>query len=223
MTDISPERYVVTFQHPLFPEVDMLLRRGAHVGEEDQDKHEFVRDAEPVLQAFYRLYQAQLHQSQEGAYYLGVEQSEHFKTLTLSRLDMVIGKTLAAMLLEPDILNTLGRVALNKLLHTIELHPGRAMLLVCAGIRVTDEESGNRKLREAVGKSLNTLADLYFIAWNARAEEIVPFRALLRFADDVRVVGTLDDNLSPHLTNGTAVMGKALDERDDRSNPEDEQ
>lgn len=206
MSQSLAEKYFIMLHHPMFPQADQMLRRGAHIGEEDHDKHDFIRDAEESLHSFYRLYDANLAQTPEGTYYLVVNDSPHFKSLTLSRLDMIIGKTLAGMMLEPDILSTMGRVALEKLLHTLELHPGRETLLAVATIRNTDEESANKKLREAIGRSLNTLSDMNFIVWNVRNEEIIPFKAVMRFADDVRTTGSLEENLAQQLMNGAAVL-----------------
>lgn len=215
-------------QHPMFPAVDQLLRCGAHLDEDDFDQYAFVHQAEELLGMFYHCYGAELRQTQEGTYFLIAKDNPLFKYLTLSRLDMIIGKTLAGMMIEPEILSTLGKVDLDKLLATIELYPGRASLLSMANIRVADEESANKKLREAIGRSLHLLDELRFVVWDARAEQMIPRKAIMRFADDVRASGSLHENLAGQIDIGAALLGRAqpdrgLNEHDDSNDASDEE
>jgi chromosome partition protein MukE len=199
-------------QHPMFPAVDQLLRCGGHLDEDDFDQHAFVHESEDILGMFYQRYGADLRQTQEGSYFLIAKDNPLFKHLTLSRLDMIIGKTL-------------GKVSLAKLLSTLELHPGRASLLIMANIRVADEEAGNKRLREAIGRSLHLLDELRFVVWDGRAEQVIPRKAAMRFADDVRAAGTLQENLAGQIEIGAALIGRTQldpDEHDASNAPPDD-
>lgn len=205
MNEVSGEKMMHVLHNPLFPQVDQMLRRGAHIGEEDVGQYDFVHDCEEYLAHFYGLYQGALAKTAEGTYYLHAADSSLFPAKTLSRLDMVVGKTLAAMLLEPDILTTLGRVSVDKLLQTMELNPGRATLLALTSIKAKDEEQANDKFRESLSKTLYTLHSINVLKFNAKDAEILPFKAIMRFADDVRTGAGLDDNLAQHVAAGCVV------------------
>ncbi len=54
----------------LFPDVDLDLRRGRHVGREDGPAYDFLLDAQEHLEPFYRRYGAELVQRTDGYFFL---------------------------------------------------------------------------------------------------------------------------------------------------------
>jgi chromosome partition protein MukE len=217
---------VVSMSHMLedrrFPEVDQLLRRGGHIGQEDQDRHEFLTVAQRPLYDFYKLYGAELSKTPENVYYLEPTEGALFRTHVLRKLDMVVGKTLANIMLEPDWVET-GRILFDRILTELDLSPGRATLVQLAAIKSHNEDVWDKKLREDIRRSLNVLDGLNFIQWDNRSDEILPFRALMRFADDVRSIGSAQDNLASKIAAGTVVVDAQVenDELDDDQGDEE--
>lgn len=195
-------------RHSLFAKVDQLFRIGGNVGGDDLDAHQFVREAEAALREFYRAYSCELVKTPEDVYYLSVQDESPFSTRILSRLDMIVGKTLALIYFDPQTHSNLGHVPFETLLGALDLNPGREIVLIHAQIRSVDEEVANKRLREDVRKSLARLGRLNFIRWDAYGDEIVPHKALLRFADDVRTSAPSEQNLEHLIHAGTVVLGQ---------------
>jgi chromosome partition protein MukE len=206
MAATAQDHYDMT-RHALFPRVDQLFRRGGNVGGDDLDAHEFVREAEAPLREFYQAYGCELVKTPEDVYYLSVQEETLFSTRRLSRLEMIVGKTLALMYLDPQTHSNLGRVALETVLGTLDLNPGRDAVLMHAQIRSPDEEVANKKLRDEVRKALSRLGRLNFIQWDAYGDEIIPHKALLRFAEDVRTAAPAEQNLEALIRMGTVELG----------------
>src|SRR5690606_8649566 len=92
----------------LFPEVDLALRRGEHVDLSDPDRYAFLRDAQRHLEVLYLRYGCQLVQA-EGFFYL-LPQGDRLGRRHLSAGEMLVGQTLALLLLDPATLRGQGVV-----------------------------------------------------------------------------------------------------------------
>lgn len=53
-----------------FPEVDLTLRRGRHVGRDDGTAYDYLVDALDHLEPFYRRFGCELMQRADGYFYL---------------------------------------------------------------------------------------------------------------------------------------------------------
>ncbi|TCO82708.1 condensin subunit MukE [Plasticicumulans lactativorans] len=175
----------------LFPEVDTLLRRGVHLDETDARRWHFLNAAEEHLAAFYARYGARLVRAAEGyAYLLPGESGALFARRHLAREDMLVGLVLALLRMDPHHLQRLWLLDEDTVLLALQNAVGRGALaeVLSGRKRAVDEETGNREIREAVGRALSRLARLGFIDRETR--ERVPCvrlrKALYRFAEPFR-------------------------------------
>src|SRR3954471_20910535 len=53
-----------------YPEVDLALRRGRHVGRDDGTMYEYLVDAQALLEDFYKRFGCELIQRSDGYFYL---------------------------------------------------------------------------------------------------------------------------------------------------------
>ncbi|MDF5948144.1 chromosome partition protein MukE [Pseudomonas aeruginosa] len=53
-----------------FPEVDLMLRRGRHIGRDDGCPYDYLVEAQALLEPFYRRFGCELIQQSDGYFYL---------------------------------------------------------------------------------------------------------------------------------------------------------
>ena len=81
-------------QDDRFVEVDLLLRRGHHLGREDHDLYTFVLDALEPLEGLYERYGARLIHRTDGCFFL-VPSGDRLSRRQLSAGEMLVGQALA--------------------------------------------------------------------------------------------------------------------------------
>src|SRR5262245_10397123 len=72
-TSVSESRYRSledVVRDDTFPSVDLTLRRGGHISQEDVESFMFVADAQMLLEDFYRRYGCELIRSSDQFFYL---------------------------------------------------------------------------------------------------------------------------------------------------------
>ncbi|MBY0401263.1 chromosome partition protein MukE [Myxococcota bacterium] len=169
-----------------FPETDLALRRGRHVGRDDGTAYDFLVDGADFLEPFYRRFGCELVQRSDGYFYL-LPSGDRLGRRQLSAGEMLVGQTLALLYLDPSTLQHSGLVEREVLLQRLEglvgteslvrtLHPRRKRF---------DERIAAETVRTRVGEALRRLADLGFV--DLLDEVRLRLRpALLRFAEPVR-------------------------------------
>jgi chromosome partition protein MukE len=83
-----------------FPEVDLALRRGRHVGRDDGTPYDYLVDALDHLEPFYRRFGCELMQRADGYFYL-LPSGDRLGRRQLTAGEMLVGQTLALMYLDP--------------------------------------------------------------------------------------------------------------------------
>jgi chromosome partition protein MukE len=148
----------------LFPEVDLALRRGRHVGREDGPMYGFLNDAHDHLEPFYRRFGAELVHKSDGYFYL-LPSSDRLGRSHLSAGEMLVGQAMALLYLDPDSLLHGGVVSRELVLQRLASLVGQEDLVrvLHPRLRKVDERVAAETVRTRFGRALRALADLGFV------------------------------------------------------------
>ena len=192
-----------------FPEVDLALRRGRHVGRDDGSAYEYLVDAQPLLEPFYRRFGCELVQRSDGYFYL-LPSGDRLGKRVLSTGEMLVGQTLALLYLDPATLKHGGVVAREALLERLAGLVGTDVLVRTLNPKRKkyDERVAAETVRTQVAEALRRLSDLGFVDLLDDARlRLRP--ALLRFADPVRSLGDPTYALETLVARGEVLIRDA--------------
>ncbi len=111
-----------------YPEVDLALRRGRHIGRDDGTMYEYLVDAQALLEAFYRRFGCELIQQSDGYFYL-LPSGDRLGRRQLSAGEMLVGQTLALLYLDPATLQHGGVLERAALLQRLSALLGTDVLV----------------------------------------------------------------------------------------------
>lgn len=212
----------VTDEH--FPEVDLALRRGRHVGRDDGTAYDYLVDALDHLEPFYRRFGCELMQRADGYIYL-LPSGDRLGRRQLSAGEMLVGQTLALMYLDPATLQHGGMIQREMLLQRLSGLLGTETLVRTLNPRRRkfDERIGAETVRTKVAEALRRLTDLGFI--DSVDDVTLRLRpALMRFAEPVRDLSDPQAALERLIKSGEIALGDADAENgDDGNGTEDEE
>src|SRR5690606_8662944 len=201
-----------------FPEVDLALRRGRHIGRDDGTVYDYLVDALDHLEPFYRRFGSELVQRSDGYFYL-LPSGDRLGRRHLSAGEMLVGQTLALMYLDPATLQHGGVVQREALLQRLSGLLGTETLVRTLNPRKrkVDARIAAETVRTKVADALRRLADLGFI--DAVDDGTLRLRpALMRFAEPVRDLSDQHAALERLVQSGEVVLG---DVDEDDANGED--
>jgi chromosome partition protein MukE len=201
---------VIADEH--FPEVDLALRRGRHIGREDGTMYDYLVDAQAVLEELYRRFGCELIQQSDGYFYL-LPSGDRLGRRQLSAGEMLVGQTLALVYLDPVTLQHGGLVERELLLQRLAALVGTEALvrLLNPRRRKFDERVAAETVRGQVGEALRKLADLGFV--DIVDETRLRLRpALMRFAEPVRGLSDTGAALERLVARGEVLLGEAAAE-----------
>lgn len=172
--------------HDLYPEVDLALRSGRHVGREDDAAYAFLADALDHLEPLYRRFGAELVHKSDGYFYL-LPSGDRLGRAHLSAGEMLVGQTLALLYLDPSTLELGGLVTRETLLQRLSGLVGVDDLVTTLNPRRRryDERVAAETVRKKVAQALRGLDDLGFIDV-VDGDRLRLRPALMRFAEPVR-------------------------------------
>ena len=203
-----------------FPLVDLALRRGRHVDRDDAEWFGFLRDAEDVLEPFYRRYGAELVYRADGYYYL-LPSGDKLAKRQLGVPEMLVGQALTLLYLDPANVEQGGRVTREQLLAHLATVMGTDALIRALNPkrRKYDERVAQETVRTRVADALRRLAALGFVEALA-ADEFKLRPALMRFAEPVRASADGAEALSRLVASGEVAfapeeVGTEVSERPD--------
>ena len=202
--------HVIADEH--FPQADLALRRGRHIGRDDGTVVDYLVDALDHLEPLYRRFGAELVQRSDGYFYL-LPSGDRLGRRHLSAGEMLVGQTLALMYLDPATLQHGGVVARAALLQRLDGLLGRETLARTLNPRKRKlgERVAAETVRTKVAEALRRLAVLGFIDEVGDGElRLRP--ALMRFADPVRDLSDRTAALERLVRSGEVVLGEAEDE-----------
>lgn len=204
-----------------FPDVDVMLRRGRHVGRDDGPVYEYLVDAQALLEPFYRRYGCELVQRSDGYFYL-LPSGDRLGRRQLSAGEMLVGQTLALLYLDPATLQHGGIVTRELLLQRLSGLLGTDALVRTLNPRKRkyDERIAGETVRTQVGEALRKLHDLGFVdLLDDMQLRLRP--ALMRFAEPVRALENQQEAMQRLIASGEVLLGEAAD--DDAPGTDDEE
>ncbi|MDR1064211.1 MAG: chromosome partition protein MukE [Azoarcus sp.] len=192
-----------------FPEVDLMLRRGRHIGRDDGTAYDYLAEAQALLEPFYRRFGGELIQQSDGYFYL-LPSGDRLGRRRLSVGEMLVGQVLALLYLDPATLQHGGVVTREALLQRLSGLLGTDVLVRTLNPRKRkyDERIAAETVRVQIGEALRKLADLGFV------DVVAPARlrlrpALMRFAEPVRGLADPGDALERLVAHGEVLLGDA--------------
>ena len=200
---------------PLFPEVDLALRRGRHIDRDDGDSYVFLSDAQAQLEQLYRRYGCELVMQTDGYFYL-LPSGDRIARRHLTAGEMLVGQTLALQSLDPTTIQTGGVITRDQLLARLgSLVSDRDLVraLEPRRKRFDDERVVHEIIRKRLAEAIRRLAALGFV--DLLDDEHLRLRsALFRFAGPVRTREDLSTALQRLIASGEAVDERASAEHD---------
>jgi chromosome partition protein MukE len=212
VTDSAFHILGATISDGQFPDVDLLLRRGRHIGRDDGALYDYLVDAQAILEAFYGRFGCELVQRSDGYFYL-LPSGDRMGRRHLSAGEMLVGQTLALLYLDPATLQHGGVVPREALLQRLAGLLGTEPLIrtLSPRKRKYDERVAAETVRAQVGEALRRLADLGFV--DILEEERLRLRpALMRFAEPARGLEDPNAALERLVASGEVVLGDADDD-----------
>jgi chromosome partition protein MukE len=202
-----------------YPEVDLALRRGRHIGRDDGTMYEYLVDAQAVLEVFYRRFGCELIQQSDGYFYL-LPSGDRLGRRQLSAGEMLVGQTLALLYLDAATLQHGGIVGRDALLQRLSGLLGTDVLVRALDPRRSrktkyDERVAAEAVRTKVSEAVRRLADLGFV--DSLDDTRLRLRpALMRFAEPVRGLGDRNAALERLVRIGEVVLddGEQASEED---------
>ncbi|RNE93786.1 chromosome partition protein MukE [Marichromatium sp. AB32] len=190
-----------------FPEVDLVLRRGRHIGRDDGTAYDYLVDALDHLEPFYRRFGCELIQRADGYFYL-LPSGDRLGRRQLSAGEMLVGQTLALMYLDPATVQHGGMVQRETLLQRLSGLLGTEALvrILNPRRRKFDERIAAETVRTKVTEALRRLTDLGFI--DSVDDAMLRLRpALMRFAEPVRDLSDRQAALERLVQSGEISLG----------------
>jgi chromosome partition protein MukE len=193
-------------QDPMFPAIDVALRRGRHIDRDDGDWYAFVTDAQDHLEQLYRRYGCELVTQSDGYFYL-LPTGDYLSRRHLSAGEMLVGQTLALQYLDPSTVQSGGIVTREHLLTRLAgLVDDRelAKALEPRRRRFDDERIVHEIIRKRVAEAVRRLTSLGFV--EILDEDHLRLRSpLLRFADPIRGLSDISVAMERLIARGEIV------------------
>lgn len=205
-----------------FPDVDLMLRRGRHVGRDDGSLYDYLVEAQVLLEPLYRRLGAELMQQSDGYFYL-LPTGDRLGRRQLSVGEMLVGQVLALLYLDPASLQHGGLATREALLQRLSGLLGVEALVRTLNPRKRrfDERIAAETVRVQVGEALRKLAELGFVdVVDATRLRLRP--ALMRFAEPVRGLADPAEALARLAARGEVLLGHAEDDGDEHDSDEEE-
>jgi chromosome partition protein MukE len=208
---------------PVFPPVDLALRRGRHIDREDDEWYAFVTDAQDHLERLYRRYGCELVTQSDGYFYL-LPAGDQLSRRHLSAGEMLVGQTLALAHLDPATVQSAGVVTRDQVLTRLGGIVGDrelAKTLEPRRRRFDDERIVHEIIRIRVAEAFRRLASLGFI--ELLDETHLRLRSpLLRFADPVRGLSDAQEAMKRLIARGEVVDLVEEDRAESEEAPEED-
>lgn len=166
---------------PQFPYVDAKLRAGVHVTLEDIGNHGFLCQNINEMRKFYERYDCRLVEHADSFYYL-VNFGEIIPATKLSKKCVQVGKVIAYLARQPDILRSLGVIKFESVIQTLQtLMTKESLKEVFAPLN--KEDSVQHKIVSEVVTAINSLASYNFLVKVKSTSLFRPTSAIARFTE----------------------------------------
>jgi chromosome partition protein MukE len=202
-----------------FPEVDVALRRGRHIGRDDAEQYTFLIDAQAFLEPFYRRFGCELVHKSDGYFYL-LPTSDKLAKRHLSSGEMLVGQALTLLYLDPAAIEGGGLVTRDQVLSQLAGVMGTESLLRAMNPkkRRLDERVAQETTRNKVGEALRSLATLGFVEL-VEPSHVRLRPSLLRFAEPLRGTAAPEAALERLVAEGELVLTEKAAGPEDADDP----
>ena len=198
---------------PLFAELDLALRRGCHVCEDDLAWFTFLNEARLLLDEFYDQYGWDLVYLNTGIFYL-LPRNDSLGGAHLSSNAMLVGQVCLLLYLDSATTRTAGRVSRQQILEMLSAVVGEDKLAERLTGRAGRRETRQIELvHQRLGGALKELRALGLVN-KASQDEVELRQPLIRFADPVLGDGDYRSRLETLARTG-AVQVQGDDELDE--------
>lgn len=226
MNDAPYPSLEAVIQDRAFPDVDLALRRGRHIGLDDTEMFTFLVDTQQWLEPFYRRYSCELILVTDSYFYL-LPSGSQLGQRKLTRAEMLVGQALALMYLDPATLKASGVAPVAQLLELLTSLVGQDRLIAALNARrsrTLDLRIAEETVRKEVTRAVRGLERLGFLT-RLSDDELRLRSPLMRFADPVRGLSDPALALEQLLKRGEVVLENESDpttteddaDRDDES------
>lgn len=190
---------------PLFPEVDVALRQGRHIHRGETERYAFLSDANDHLERWYKKYGCDLVRTADGYFYL-LPHGDKIRRRQLSLFEMLIGKVLALLYLEPAMLQRGGVIERALVLQSLVTLVGQENLMRHLNPRRKrrDERTEQEQVRHELRRALQSLCELG-ICERVDDENFRLHPPVLRFAESVRTAVDRSEALREMIRAGKAA------------------
>ncbi|NJK31222.1 MAG: condensin subunit E [Deltaproteobacteria bacterium] len=207
---------------PVFPDVDLALRRGRHIDRDDGDWYQFLTDAQDHLERFYRRYDCELVVQSDGYFFL-LPTGKQFSMRRLSEGEMIVGQALALQYLDPSTLQSGGTVTHEQLLTRLAnlIDDTELANALNPKKRHTNERVVQETIRTKIASAIQRLSKMGFV--DKIEHDRLRLRApLLRFAAPVRGLADPNAALERLIARGEMARPDAEADEDDEVDDEDD-
>jgi chromosome partition protein MukE len=197
-----------------FPEVDLALRRGRHVHQGDERWYDFLIEAQPLLEPFYRRFGCELEQRSDGYFFL-LPVTDSLGKRHLGVPEMIVGQGLALCFLDPKSVQSGGVIAREELLNQLAAVMGTDALMRALNPKRkrVDERVMQRTVRQKVNEALRRLSQLGFVEL-LDGDQLRLWPSLMRFAEPVRGLEAPSEALKRLIERGEISLGPGDDSSD---------
>ncbi len=197
---------------PLFPDVDLALRRGRHVTADELAFYTFLSDAREHLATFYRRYGCELMHKSDGFFYL-LPSGDKLGKRHLRPVEMLVGQALALLYLDPRTVEAGGTIVRDDVLGQLASVLGSDDLVraLYPGKKRVDERVAQEGVRSKVSDAIRKLGALGFVSTTEEGRiRLSP--ALLRFAEPARLGEPPDVILARLAAEGELMITEGLED-----------
>jgi len=220
MTEALYRTLEAVVQDDLFPTVDLALREGRHIASDELAEYAFIREAQPLLEQFYRRYGCELVQVNDGYFYLRPT-GDRLGRRHLSAGEMLVGQALALLYLDPATVQSGGGALRGQVVELLDNLVGKDKLVSALNRRRSGKKAeriAQELVRREIDLALRSLARLGFVEL-MEGERLRLRPSILRFADPVRGLGDPAAGLQRLIERRDAVLadleaGDAHEEED---------
>ena len=170
------------FLDDAFPELDVTLRRGAHVNRDDYERFQFLVQHYELLARFYSKFGSRLIQHPDGFFFL-LSQGGSIPQRLLSKAVMHLGMFIALKARDPEITRASGKIPIAALFREISTSITPELLAKIYAPKQR-EASVDAKIKEELERSIKVLSELGMIT--LEKGWVTPRQSIRRFAEFAR-------------------------------------
>lgn len=172
----------------IFPTIDTELRSGKHINFKNTEYYEFLTGNFLILQDFYKGYGLDLICAPENFIYLNPTTHTLLSRAQLNKFDMLLGKIICNLFLNPDKLTLEGVFTLGDIETELFAKVELISLTKLLSLRSSDPELDRKRIAEKIMPTMHKLQRLGMVEFIQENTEIKFFvlNSIVRFSIDAK-------------------------------------